>query len=120
MESEDYQTVSLPTIGNGAASELFEDELARVLENILDVNTEPDAVRSITLTVKIRPTKDRDMGAVSIEAKSKLAPFFAADTTWFMGRHKGKAVAVDRNPAQQDLFKEEDPKPRSIKEEGAS
>lgn len=43
--------ISLATLNKGAAIELFEQELKRVIENIADPNVEPTAKRKITLTV---------------------------------------------------------------------
>lgn len=35
--------MNLENLGNGAAAELFENELSNVIANILDPNTKPDA-----------------------------------------------------------------------------
>jgi hypothetical protein len=43
------QFVSLETLGQGAAIELFSEELRKVLENVLDPNTKATATRSVTL-----------------------------------------------------------------------
>jgi hypothetical protein len=59
---EDEPSVSLQNLGGGAAIELFDLELQKVLENISDENTRPAVVREITLKVKIKPGDDRDYG----------------------------------------------------------
>jgi hypothetical protein len=41
--------VTLVTLANGAAMELFDSELSKVVENILDPNTLPDTVRKVIL-----------------------------------------------------------------------
>lgn len=69
-----YEDVTLSNINKGAAEELFQAELERVIENIGDVNTEPDAVRKILVEIAIKPNKDRDLAAVAVSCKSKLAP----------------------------------------------
>lgn len=69
----DYEDVTLVNLNNGAAVELFDLELRRVIENIEDENVKPDAVREITLKVTIKPNEDRDLAAVAISCKSKLA-----------------------------------------------
>lgn len=48
--------VTLVSIGGGAAVELFDIELERVLANIKDVNTDPKTRRRITLVVDIGST----------------------------------------------------------------
>ena len=58
--------VALDTLGSGAAVELFGVELAKALANIADVNTAAEAKREITLTVTIKPSKDRSFGTVAI------------------------------------------------------
>ena len=44
MKQQQY--VSLDNLGHGAAAEMFEAELARVIANISDPNTKPDEARS--------------------------------------------------------------------------
>ena len=66
--------VSLTNLGGGAAVELFDNELALVLDNIQDPNTEARKVRKITLEITIKPDNDRSFGEVMIQAKSAIAP----------------------------------------------
>jgi len=89
------ERLSLANLGKGAAVERFDDELQKVLENILDPNTRPDLVRSVTLTVKIKPNEDRDFANVEIQATSKLAPYDHVPTHIYIGTEKGRAVAVE-------------------------
>lgn len=99
----DINPIRLDSIANGAASELFEEELQRVLRNIKDPNTNPEATRKITLTFEIRPTESREVGDVQILAASKLAPFKRVQTVIHMGHHGGRLVAVESNPQQLKL-----------------
>jgi len=92
--------VCLATLGSGAAAEMFDDELGKALNNIVDVNTDPKAAREVTLKVTIRPNEDRTFGAVTIAASSKLAPVKSAGTAFFIGRKAGKAIAMERDPRQ--------------------
>lgn len=55
------QNVKLENLGCGAAAEMFQKELENVIANICDPNTKPDAVRTVTLKVKIKPGKDRSL-----------------------------------------------------------
>jgi len=45
----DEGLVSLETLKGGAAVQLFDEELQKVLANIMDPNTEAGAVRSVRL-----------------------------------------------------------------------
>ncbi len=92
--AEEY--LSLSNLKSGAAVEMFDDELKRVLTNIQDVNTDPKTVRELTLTVKIKPSEDREFGAVSMEVKSKLAHPKPETTFINMGKRGGRAVAVEQ------------------------
>lgn len=94
------QYVGLDTIGQGAAIEMFHDELQKVLTNILDPNTRPTVVRSITLKVEIKPDEDRSFGAVAISTQSKLAPVKAVGTAIYIGKRAGEAVATERDSRQ--------------------
>ena len=113
------ETVSLPTIANGAATERFEDEMETVLDNILDPNTEAEVKRSITIKITLKPNADRDQAAVLIESSSKLAPFKAVGSGLFMGRRHGKACAVEHNPKQMQMAWDEESRPTPIKKEEA-
>jgi hypothetical protein len=98
--------VSLATLGNGAAVEMFDAELQRILDNIIDPNTKPTAIRSATLTVKIKPDEDREWGSVDIQACSKLASVQAYPTQIIIGKQNGKGVATEHNPKQIDAFRD--------------
>jgi hypothetical protein len=99
--------MNLATLGGGAAIEKFQDELARVVANILDPNTETNAKREIVLRVVFRPVKDRSRpvveAAVAVYASSKLAPPVAFATRAFVGVHQGVAIVCEDNPAQLTL-----------------
>lgn len=103
------QTVTLDTIGGGALSELFTEELARVLANIADPNMDVGSKRTITITVTFKPNRDRDVADVALACRSKLAGLVTVDTQLFMGRKDGKLVAVESDPRQSNLFDRERP-----------
>lgn len=99
--------VTLDTIGSGALSELFDAELARILANIADPNTDTATKRVITIAVKFKPNRDRDVADVELSCSSKLAGIMTVSTQLFMGRHKGKLIAVENDPRQSTLFDQE-------------
>lgn len=98
----DHEQVTLATLRGGAAVEMFDAELQRVLDNIMDPNT-THAVREVTLKVKIKPDNDRGVGAVEIAVSAKLAAAVPATSRFYLGKDRGKAVAFEYNPAQLKL-----------------
>lgn len=102
-------TVTLDTIGGGALPELFDAELARILANIADPNTDPSTKRVITITVSVKPNRDRDVADVELKCSSKLAGIMTVATQLFMGKHQGKLIAVEADPRQSNLFDQERP-----------
>jgi hypothetical protein len=101
--------VKLDTIGAGALMELFDAELARVLANITDPNTDTDAKRVITMQVKFKPNRDRDVAGVELTCSSKLAGIRTVQTTLFMGRQGGALIAVENDPRQGNMFDQDRP-----------
>jgi hypothetical protein len=118
-EATDEKFVSLATLNSGAAIELFDNELDAVLQNIIDPNTKPDAVREVTLKIKIKPADSRKHADVSIQVSSKLAPAQESKTVFFLGVKKGHAVAAERDMNQMSFLNEESPKPISLPERSA-
>jgi hypothetical protein len=96
--------VTLATLANGAAMELFDNEMSKVVENVLDPNTEPDTVREVCLKVKIKPDSSRKNAAVYVQVSSKTGAFKGAGTMFYFGKHQGKYFAVESNPDQGMLF----------------
>jgi hypothetical protein len=96
--------ITLETVGGGAAAELFERELATVLQNIQDPNTTALTKRRIRLDFVVVPTEDRAQATVGVFASSTLAPIKPAVSTLYMGRRQGRLVAVGYDPRQTELF----------------
>lgn len=65
---------SILEMSAGAILERVDYEMGKVLENILDPNTKPDAKRKITVTVEFTPSADRRTIVVKTTAKSALCP----------------------------------------------
>lgn len=114
MSPGGMEDLTLNTVAKGAAPERFQDELARLVENVLDPNTDPEAVRSITLTLKVKPHESREQATVALEVKSKLAPPKAVPDVMYLGkaRDTGELVATRYDPAQLKLG--EDPAERTV------
>ncbi len=93
-------TVTLDTLKGGAALQLFQEELDKVVANIMDPNTDAEAVREAVIKVRIKPDKDRSGGAVQIIPSSKLAPAVALGTRMFFGKKGTRFMAFEHNPQQ--------------------
>jgi len=105
------QPVTLYTLAGGALGELFDREMERVSADILDLNTEADAVRTITIKVKIKPDENRSFGAVGMFISSTLGAPKGVASMMYFGRKNGRAVAVENVPAQKELFDPLGPRP---------
>jgi hypothetical protein len=104
--AEQVEVVTLVSLADGAALELFQSELDKVLRNIQDPNTDASAIRKVMLEVAIQPDEDRELGEVKVKATCKLAGLKGAHTRVYFGRHQGQLVATEFNPKQQGLFDE--------------
>jgi len=100
------EVVTLASIANGAALELFEHELKRVIANIADINTSPKKKRQITIKVVIQPSEDRGIGYTNVEVSANLAAIKPVESTMYFGKKDGQLVAVQSNPSQPGIFDE--------------
>jgi hypothetical protein len=95
---KNYQKIDLSTIGDGAAGELFNEELSKVLANIEDVNTLATKPRTITLTITFTPDLDRETAEVIIASKTGLVAITPARSKITVSRDKGKLAAFEARP----------------------
>lgn len=99
--------INLENIGAGAASELFDDELMKVITNILDPNTEARTCREINIKLKIKPDVEcRERCDMETIVSSKLAPVKSLTSTVTVGMDKktGQVDAVEHVTRQRTLF----------------
>lgn len=95
----DEERASLLTLARGAAIERFDDEMQRVLDNIVDPNTR-GGVREVSLKVRIKPDDNRVTGNVEIICTSKTQPAQPCSTIFYIGRQGNRGVAFEHNPEQ--------------------
>lgn len=69
----DNTTKSILQMARGAITERADYEMARIIGNIMDVNTKATAKRKLTLTLELVPDDERRNISVSVTAKSTLA-----------------------------------------------
>lgn len=113
MKEISTEMVTLDNLCGGGAAELFAEELKKVLENIMDPNTEISKVRKIVIEVRLAPERDGKSANVSVLVNSKLAPINPTGSRLYFGVKNGKPVAVEYNP-QQLTFDAGAPKPVAV------
>jgi hypothetical protein len=90
--------VDINNLAGGAMAERINRELKKVAENVMDPNTKADAVRTVTVQIKIKPNEARQIGNTEIEVKSSLAPAKGVPTQFvFDFDRDGKAVMKELN-----------------------
>ncbi len=67
------RVVTLATVADGAAAELFQAAWDQVLANCADPNTDPSVKRVVTITISLKPVEDRNVGTVEVSCQAKLA-----------------------------------------------
>jgi hypothetical protein len=85
--------IDINNLAGGAMAERINRELQKVAENVLDPNTKAEAVRTVTVSIKIKPNDARQIGSTDIDVKSSLAPAKGVPTSFVFDFDKeGKAV----------------------------
>lgn len=110
---------SILQMAKGAIQERVDYEVAKVIDNILDVNTEAAAKRKITLTIEMKPDENRQFISIKASAKSNLAPVVPIGTTLGIAADEnGEMVIVEtvpQIPGQMNLDGEEQSAPKLLK-----
>lgn len=92
-------------LSGGAVAERLNRELQKVAENVLDPNTKADAVRTLTLTIKIKPDEAREISVSEISVKSALAPSRGIPAKFVFDYGKdGKAVMAELLSGERNQF----------------
>ena len=99
----DYQVVDLASLNKGAVADLFEREWQKVLDNIQDINTDPKALRKVTIEIKVRPSEDRNKADTTIQVKSALAGVRPHEHFIVFAPRGGKVTAFTTDPKEQGL-----------------
>lgn len=90
---------SILQMARGAIEERVDYEMSRVIDNILDPNTEPTAKRKLNLTIEFKPDANRQVISVITTAKSQLCPTNSVATSLFItGDEQGEVTAVEMVP----------------------
>lgn len=109
---------SILEMARGAIMERADYEMAKVIENIQDVNTSPTKKRTLTLTVEFTPDTERQQISVNVVAKSKLEPTNPVTTTLFLTGEGEDAAAyemVPQVPGQRSIDGSEQAEPPALR-----
>lgn len=110
---------SIMRMAKGAFEERVDYEMARVIDNILDLNTKATAKRKITLTIEMAPDDERQVIHVAVQAKSTLASTNPVATALCVTTDgNGEMVVaemVPQIPGQIDMSGDEQASPKILK-----
>lgn len=109
---------SLDQLMDGGVVERFNAELRRVMDNVYDLRTEPERVRTLSLTFKFKPNERRDAAEMSVDVKTSLAPPIPLKQTVLMAQtDDGMVKLTERTnqlPGQVDMNGNEQPLPKVV------
>ena len=100
MAEKEYEVASLRNIAQGEAIAAFDFELKKAIENCMDINTEANAARTVSLKVKIKPNNDRNQAIISFQASSSLPPDAPGLDTLFLTTTNEGPTAFVHTPEQ--------------------
>ena len=103
--------VNILELAQGAIQEQTNNELGRVLANILDPNTDAMATRKLTITLTFKSNENRSIVSLSAQAKATTAPVRAISTSIMVDQDR------DGNPHASEILKN-DPNQMVAFEEG--
>jgi hypothetical protein len=105
----DYKQITLETLNSGAIIDLFDVEWRKLLNNMQDPNTKPDAVRKVKIEIAVKPSKDRQNASTSVSVKASLSDVVPHVASIVIGVKNGEAQAYAFDPKQISLdFDEEE------------
>ena len=113
------QRSSLLQMAKGAIQERVDYEVSRVVDNILDMNTEAKVKRKVVLTIVMVPDEDRQVVKIEASAKSTLAPVVPVGTSLVITADgNGEmmlAEIIPQVPGQISMTGEEQEAPKILK-----
>lgn len=116
--AEDVRS-SILQMAKGAIQERVDYEVSRVIDNILDMNTEPTVKRKVVLTIELKPDEGRQVITMSASAKSTLAPTTPiASSLVITSDEMGEMMVAEitpQIPGQMNIDGGEQEKPRILK-----
>lgn len=109
---------SLDQLMDGALVERFNQELAKLMENVYDLRTDPNKRRRISLIFDFKPNERRDAAEMSADVKIVTAPPIPLKQTILMSisddGHVRLTERTDQVPGQISMDGQETPLPKVI------
>ncbi|MBR5248658.1 MAG: hypothetical protein IKV27_06950 [Lachnospiraceae bacterium] len=106
-------------MAKGAIQERVDYEVTRVVDNLLDMNTEAKAKRKVTLNIIMTTDDDRRVVKVEASAKSTLAPVTPIGTSLVITADKNGemmlAEIIPQVPGQISMTGDEQEAPKILK-----
>ena len=120
MQNYEEMKKSILDMSHGAIKERVDYEMSRILDNILDANTKPDAKRKLVLTLTITPDSERQNLTVETQAKATLCPTNPVKTALYVtgSMETGEMQVVEMTaqlPGQTSFTEEEQEAPAILK-----
>ena len=100
---------------NGAFQERTDYEMGRLVDNIMDPNTDPTAKRKIQITLELKPDAERANVAVSCSVKSSLAPTYPVSTMLYIAANDTVIEMTPQLPGQIGLDGSEQEAPAQLR-----
>jgi len=97
------KSLSLRNMNGGAVHDIFDAEIEKILANIADLSVKPDAMRELTIHIKIKPDKTRRSASIEAQVTTKLPPMPASIGALYLERENGDLVAYPDDPRQAEL-----------------
>lgn len=95
MQTGEVKEIGLLDLSDGAIGELVSYELSKILKNIADLNTKPEAKRQLKITIDFASTEDRQSVGTQIKVESKLAPVKPFSTMLIVGGSDDSPVVAE-------------------------
>ena len=102
----DLERLNLNNICEGAAHELFDTEMAALLKNIQDPNTNTAETRKITLEFTFKPSPGMEYMGIEVRSKSKMSSIKPFESGAHLVRDGRKLGAFAPDKRQRSLFDE--------------
>ena len=97
---EQYREISLANLIGGAVEERFQRALNRVVDNVLDINTDPKKKRKIRIDIGFKPAETRTAATIEVGIETTLAADKVVDSTVHFQLTGGDAKVLEFDPNQ--------------------
>jgi len=102
-----FKKLAIDNIADGAVTDLFNYEWARLIADIADENKRAKAPRTLTIKLKVSPSEDRGSGDIEVEVTSSLAKPKPTTGTVYLTEEQGRVESYANDPKQAELEMED-------------